>query len=277
MASEFGLGELQAHSLNTIGMARMSMGDFGGLADLDESLRLIAGARISVRDRARLQQPGFALYTAGRVERASELMAASLDNAERFGLERRWPRAAVVQDIFWRGRWSEAERQADEWLEDDSPQHQRAFRQYGQSPNPPCARRRGRGRRRLSLVRSMPSATSGTWSRTITRAASVRVRRLLSQTIGGKKPSRSSRSSLLGVELLRRARQSAPSNWRCCSRSSAFRAQRSSKLTTIARRSRGCRWPRPSLEKSTRMRPNCSPSSGRLRSRRPCASARPSS
>jgi tetratricopeptide (TPR) repeat protein len=48
-------------------------------------------------------------------------MAASLDNAERFGLEGRWPRAAVVQDIFWRGRWGEAERQADEWLEDDSP------------------------------------------------------------------------------------------------------------------------------------------------------------
>jgi class 3 adenylate cyclase/tetratricopeptide (TPR) repeat protein len=121
MGSELGLGELQAHALNTIGMARVSMGDFGGLADLDESLRLILEHGSPFEIGRVSNNLGFALYTAGRVERASELIAAALENAERFGLEGRWPRAGVLQDDFWRGRWDEAERRADEWLEDDSP------------------------------------------------------------------------------------------------------------------------------------------------------------
>ena len=121
MGVELGLGELQAHALNTIGMARVSLGDFGGLADLDESLRLILEHGTPFEIGRVYNNFGFALYSAGRVDRASELLAASLETAERFGLEGRWPRAAVAQDVFWRGRWDEAERRADEWLEDDSP------------------------------------------------------------------------------------------------------------------------------------------------------------
>jgi hypothetical protein len=68
MASEFGLGELQAHALNTIGMARVSMGDFGGLAELDESLRLILEHGSPFEIGRVYNNLGFALYTAGRVE-----------------------------------------------------------------------------------------------------------------------------------------------------------------------------------------------------------------
>ena len=41
LATSLGLEELRAHALNTIGLGRMGLDDFGGIEDLEESLRLV--------------------------------------------------------------------------------------------------------------------------------------------------------------------------------------------------------------------------------------------
>ena len=40
MAEELGLDELQAHALDNIGLSRLSIGDRGGLEDLDRSIEI---------------------------------------------------------------------------------------------------------------------------------------------------------------------------------------------------------------------------------------------
>ena len=119
MASQLSLGEVEANALNTIGLARIGMDDYEGLADLDESLRLVLEHGSPFEIGRVYNNVAFAFEAAGRVERASELTLAALENAERFGQETRWTKAGVAMDDFWRGRWDEAARRADEWLEDD--------------------------------------------------------------------------------------------------------------------------------------------------------------
>jgi tetratricopeptide (TPR) repeat protein len=121
MAGQLSLGEVEANALNTIGLARIGMDDFGGLADLEESVRLVLEHGSPFEIGRVYNNAAFALEAAGRVERASELTLAALENAERFGQERRWAEAGTVMDDFWRGRWNEAARRSDKWLDDDSP------------------------------------------------------------------------------------------------------------------------------------------------------------
>jgi class 3 adenylate cyclase/tetratricopeptide (TPR) repeat protein len=116
MAEELGLGGVKANALNTMGLARMGMDDLEGLADLEESLRLELEHGSPFEIGRTTNNLAFALESAGQVERASELFTATLENAVRFGLGRRWPEATVAINHFWRGRWDEAARRADEWL-----------------------------------------------------------------------------------------------------------------------------------------------------------------
>jgi tetratricopeptide (TPR) repeat protein len=121
IADQLGLGDVKAHVLNTIGLARIGMDDFGGIGDLEASLRLSLEHGTPFEIGRAYNNLGFALFNAGRVERASELAVAAVENAKSFGLERRWAEAAVVENDFWRGHWNEAARRADEWLANDAP------------------------------------------------------------------------------------------------------------------------------------------------------------
>jgi tetratricopeptide (TPR) repeat protein len=121
MADQLGLVDVKAHALNTIGMARNGMDDFEGLADLEESLRLMLEHGSPFEIGRAYNNVAFGFDNAGQVERASEYTLAHLENARRFGQGTRWAEAAVAGDDFWRGRWREAESRADRWLEDDAP------------------------------------------------------------------------------------------------------------------------------------------------------------
>ena len=56
MAEEIGNDALRAHALNNIGIARITLGDFGGLDDLEECVRIAVECQFS-GERARLRQP----------------------------------------------------------------------------------------------------------------------------------------------------------------------------------------------------------------------------
>ena len=121
MAEQLGLGEVKSNALNTIGLARIAMDDFDGIGDLEESVRLALEQGLPFEIGRAYNNLAFALYNVGRVERASELALAALENATRFGLETRWAEAAVAGNDFSLGRWDEALRRADEWLKTDAP------------------------------------------------------------------------------------------------------------------------------------------------------------
>ena len=84
MAEELGLDELWAHALNNVGVARVDIGDRGGLGDLERSLE-IAVAISSPESRPRLPQPRQQLRRACDLRRAFELYELGRAAAERFG------------------------------------------------------------------------------------------------------------------------------------------------------------------------------------------------
>jgi class 3 adenylate cyclase/tetratricopeptide (TPR) repeat protein len=115
MAKELGLGELRAHALASIGLARTRSGDAGGLADLEESVALAVSANSieSVRGYANL---GNALIEQGNLAPAFELHEKGRIAAARFGdADRiRWFDEERIYELYWRGLWVEAAELADE-------------------------------------------------------------------------------------------------------------------------------------------------------------------
>jgi class 3 adenylate cyclase/tetratricopeptide (TPR) repeat protein len=114
MAEELGLGELRAHALASIGLARTRRGDAGGLADLEESVALAVSANSieGVRGYANL---GNALLEQGNLARAFELHEKGRIAAARFGdADRiRWFDEERIYELYWRGLWIEAAELAD--------------------------------------------------------------------------------------------------------------------------------------------------------------------
>jgi tetratricopeptide (TPR) repeat protein len=114
MAEELGLGELRAHALSSIGLARTRSGDADGLADLEQSVALAFSANSieSVRGYANL---GNALLEQGDLGRAFELHEKGRTAAARFGdADRiRWFDEERIYELYWRGLWIEAAELAD--------------------------------------------------------------------------------------------------------------------------------------------------------------------
>ena len=95
LAEELALNELRANALNTIGMARVGLDDFGGLEDLEESLRL-ALEHCSPFELGRIYNNlACAFVAAGRLPEAREMFEtpsrerAALRDAIRRALRRR--------------------------------------------------------------------------------------------------------------------------------------------------------------------------------------------
>jgi class 3 adenylate cyclase/tetratricopeptide (TPR) repeat protein len=87
LAEELGLTELRGHALNTIGLARVGLDDFGGLDDLDQSLRL-AVEHSSPFELGRIYNNlAFAFAAAGRLPEARETFEIRIASARRFGMD----------------------------------------------------------------------------------------------------------------------------------------------------------------------------------------------
>jgi tetratricopeptide (TPR) repeat protein len=120
MAEPLGLADIRAHALNNIGTARTAKGDLGGLADLEASIAT-ANAANAQRDAARgwinLSSMTFLL---GDLRRARELHDRGMEVSERHGLggQQRWLRGSLPVLLYHAGRWDEALRAADDFIEE---------------------------------------------------------------------------------------------------------------------------------------------------------------
>ena len=115
MAEQMGLDELRAHALDSIGISRARIGDERGIADLEQSIALAVAHNSleSVRGYANL---GNAMVEYGDLARAFEVYQQGRDAAQRFGDVDRilWFEVERMYECYWRGRWDEAQRLADE-------------------------------------------------------------------------------------------------------------------------------------------------------------------
>ena len=115
MADELSITEVRAHALDSIGRARVRIGDPRGFENLEESISIAVDSNSleSVRGYANL---GNALVEAGDLARAFDLYEEGRTAAQLFGdVDRiRWFEAERIYECYWRGRWDEAVALANE-------------------------------------------------------------------------------------------------------------------------------------------------------------------
>ena len=110
LAEELDLRELQAHTLNNIGTARVSSGDVGGFADLEQSASIATSINSPEAIRARGNQASLVSDLLGDLERGYELYGEVVDLATRFGSVGfvRWCSVELSLLDFCAGRWDAA-------------------------------------------------------------------------------------------------------------------------------------------------------------------------
>jgi class 3 adenylate cyclase/tetratricopeptide (TPR) repeat protein len=117
MAEELGNDELRSHALDNIGIARVHLGDSGGLDDLEQSVAIAVAANSveSVRSYGNLSS---VLTDLGQLARAGKMKAEALRMAERFGLIDwlRWIRSERMWDRYFEGQWDGAMELLDEYI-----------------------------------------------------------------------------------------------------------------------------------------------------------------
>jgi class 3 adenylate cyclase/tetratricopeptide (TPR) repeat protein len=117
MADELDLDELRAQLLNSLGVARASIGDLSGLADIERSVEI--STRINSPEAMRAYNNlASTVFALGDLERAYGLYRMARRSAERFGRWRavRWIETEEMYEFYWRGRWQEALGLATEFI-----------------------------------------------------------------------------------------------------------------------------------------------------------------
>jgi class 3 adenylate cyclase/tetratricopeptide (TPR) repeat protein len=119
MAEELGFEELQAHALDNIGVARIGLGDNGGIADLERSIE-IADRVNSIESARAYGNLASSLDDLGQLERSGELLREARLRAERFGLDDwlLWLRSESAWPPYYSGQWNDALRVVDDLIED---------------------------------------------------------------------------------------------------------------------------------------------------------------
>jgi tetratricopeptide (TPR) repeat protein len=114
MARNLGDRGIEADALGTIGATRVSLGDPGGVADLERCIALCDadGSSTVISWRNNL---AFSFALLGDLRRCSAAREAAWEAAERFGSARglRWLELEGVAECYWNGRWDDAVRVAN--------------------------------------------------------------------------------------------------------------------------------------------------------------------
>jgi class 3 adenylate cyclase/tetratricopeptide (TPR) repeat protein len=110
IAEELRLEELRAHTLNSIGISRLDLGDLGGMDDLESSLAIAVENNLPEGARAYGNLAEAMANHLGNLPRAFELRAEGRRVAERFGLAPmiRFLRAELVVECYLKGEWDTA-------------------------------------------------------------------------------------------------------------------------------------------------------------------------
>ena len=108
MADELHIDPIRSHALNNMGFARVSLGDAGGIDDLEQSAAIAVAANSieSVRAYGNLAST---LADLGALERAKATRAEAARLGERFGLANwlMWIKGDQYWDLYFQGRWDE--------------------------------------------------------------------------------------------------------------------------------------------------------------------------
>jgi tetratricopeptide (TPR) repeat protein len=118
LAEKFGGPEVMSLALNTLGIARVDLGDPGGIEDLERSVEIAASAgALSELSRA-LNNLSTQLGILGDLKRGYEVRLEGAKVADRIGseVEIQWYRAVLSEYPYRRGEWAESLRLIDEFL-----------------------------------------------------------------------------------------------------------------------------------------------------------------
>jgi tetratricopeptide (TPR) repeat protein len=114
MARSLGDREVEAAALGTVGAARVSLADPGGLADLERCISMCEadGSSSVIPWQGNL---AFCYALLGDLRRCFAVREAAWEAAERFGsaLRLRWLELERAAEHYWSGRWDQAVRVAD--------------------------------------------------------------------------------------------------------------------------------------------------------------------
>jgi DNA-binding SARP family transcriptional activator/class 3 adenylate cyclase/tetratricopeptide (TPR) repeat protein len=118
MAEQFGLDELRAEALTTIGMSRVETGDRAGIEDVDQSLAIALRANVPAAICRAQSNLASVLKQRGDLERASATFDEAAAIASRFGLVQlqRWIRVERSGIQYILGHWDEALAGADDFV-----------------------------------------------------------------------------------------------------------------------------------------------------------------
>jgi class 3 adenylate cyclase/tetratricopeptide (TPR) repeat protein len=107
LATSLGLEDLQAHTLNTRGVARTMSGDLGGVDDLERAVEI--APPLSFELLRALNNLVSTLVELGELERGFALMARSLEAARRHGhvVAMAWVETQELDRLYWIGAWDE--------------------------------------------------------------------------------------------------------------------------------------------------------------------------
>jgi class 3 adenylate cyclase/tetratricopeptide (TPR) repeat protein len=122
IARELGEQELQANTLNSLGVCRLMVGDLAGaIASLEEALALAREVSPFQGVRA-CGNLASALNSSGDLRRGRAIHEEGLALAREFGVgQERWLRAELTMDRYHAGEWTEVGSELDAQLADESP------------------------------------------------------------------------------------------------------------------------------------------------------------
>ena len=120
MADELGLDRVRAATLNNIGSVRVLSGDLEGLRDLERAIEIAAAAKTLDEHGRGLLNLANALCSLGELDRVYELEQAAEKVSREAGhaVGIRWYEGNVSKSYYWRGRWEEALRIEESFIEE---------------------------------------------------------------------------------------------------------------------------------------------------------------
>ena len=120
LATSLALQDLQAHTLNTRGVARTLNGDLGGVEDLEHAVEI--ATPLSFELMRALNNLVSTLVELGELERGFALMSRALEAAQRHGhvVAMAWVETQQLDQLYWIGEWDELLSRAERMLDEET-------------------------------------------------------------------------------------------------------------------------------------------------------------
>jgi class 3 adenylate cyclase/tetratricopeptide (TPR) repeat protein len=110
VADALGAEDITTFALNSVGTARINLGDLGGFDDIERSIEVAEAAKLPWHVARGNVNLGVSFFYAGDVRRAFDVHERNLAYARRIGMEGAiiWNKSEVAFDLYLLGRWDES-------------------------------------------------------------------------------------------------------------------------------------------------------------------------